>query len=61
MQARGLVVDAGAEVAVERSSFTDTHNSAVWTRGGAARLTDCRLAGCGGYGALYCTQAGRLG
>ena len=35
LEARGLVLEHGAKVEVEKCSFEDTWGSAVWVRGGS--------------------------
>ena len=60
--ARGVVCRSRGSLEAERCAFESCGSSACWCdgAGATAELRECSIAVCGGYGALYASNGGRL-
>merc|ERR1712106_382077 len=61
MGARGVVVDGSSIVGIEDCTMENCFNSGVWAKGGGCcTIKGGSISGCGGYGAIYCTNGATI-
>ena len=61
LDARGVVVDGSSNVLIENCTIENCFNSGVWAKGGSlCHVEGGKIDGCGGYGAIYCTNGATM-
>ena len=60
LDARGVVIEGSKETVLEDCSLENCFSSGVWVKGGRCRVVGGSVVGCGGYGALYCTNGATM-
>ena len=61
MESRGIVLDKHSHVELSTCSIHDTWSSGIWARDGSSCvISKSFVSGCGGYGAIYCTNGANI-
>ena len=55
------MVDGSSNVVIEDCTVENCFNSGVWAKGGSlCHVEGGKIDGCGGYGAVYCTNGATM-